>query len=228
MKNALRLYMTFIPTRILPWVIFVIYPVVVTLLSITGGGYLWKEIYIATIVYIVEVIMSGAMFREFESKEPVRFDYIHSSERGMKVFGSVMKADVIRRFITSLIIFMLPVVWYDVLHMGYTSEFISEVNEGIPAISPMSNMMLLFVALTAMEVIVYLFKRLRSAALISLFSFIAYIFLMYVNIMLLILPEILPAMLMIVADVITAAIYVLVVVFLYRDVMKCEKRKLYE
>ena len=226
MKNALRLYKTFIPTRVLPWVVLVVYPVVITLLSIASGGYLWTEFLVMPFVYMVELLLALIMFRELESKEPVRIEYIHSSERGMHAFGSVMKADIIRRFITALIIFMTPTVWYGGLHMGNASGIILEIDgeTAIADVSPLCNMLVTFAILSMIEFVGYLIKRIRSGALVLIAAFIGYIILTVFGFA----PFGIPDKLLPAAVVVAALIYLLIGTLIYKTVMKHEKEKYYD
>ncbi|MBR1598920.1 MAG: hypothetical protein IJ661_08425 [Lachnospiraceae bacterium] len=226
MKNALRLYITFIPTRVLPWLVLVVYPIVITLLSITSGGYLWTEFLVMPFVYMVELLLALIMFRELESKEPVRIEYIHSSAKGMHAFGSVMMADIIRRFITALIIFMTPAVWYGGLHMGGSGRITLEIDgeTAIENVSPLCNMLVIFALLSVIELVGYLIKRIRSGALVLTAAIIGYIILTAFGFT----PFGIPGKLLPAAVVVAALIYLLIVILIYKAVMKHEKEKYYD
>ena len=226
MKDALRLYITFIPTRVLPWVVLVLYPVVITLLSITSGGYLWTEFLIMPLVYMLELLLATIMFRDFESKESVRIEYMQSSDKGMNAVGSVMKADIIRRFITALIIFMLPFILYDGLHMRGASGITLEIDgeRAVEDVSPLCNLLVIFAVLSMIELVGYLIKRIRSGAFVLIAAFIGYIILTAFGIMTFGIPDkLLPA-----AVAVAALIYILIVILIYKAVMKHEKEKYYD
>lgn len=227
MKNTIRLYTTFIPTRVLPWVMLLIYPAIAVLLSISiGGGYLATELLMIPIVYILENLFSLVMFREFESKEPVRFEYMHSSDRGMGLFAKVIKVDILRRFIIVMLVFMLPVLLYSGLHMGGTTGISLEIDgeEAISVISPMYNLLLSFAMLSVLELIGYIIKRIRSATVIVLVLFMGYGIMMAAGMMMFGIPEkLLPAA----ADV-SGFVYLLIAVIAYKAVMKHENEKFYD
>ena len=227
MKNTMRLYTTFIPTRVLPWVMLLIYPAIAVLMSISiGGGYLATEFLMIPVVYILENLFSLVMFREFESKEPVRFEYIHSSERGMRLFSNVIKVDAARRFIIVVLVFMLPVLLYNGLHMGGAAGITLEIDgeEAISVISPMCNMLLSFAMLSVLELMGYIIKRIRSAAVMLLVLFVGYGIMMAAGMMLFGIPEkLLPA-----AAAVSGFVYLLIVVFGYKAVMKHENEKFYD
>ena len=227
MKNALRLYTTFIPTRVLPWIMLLIYPAIAVLLSISiGGGYLATEFLMITIVYILENLFSLVMFREFESKEPVRFEYMHSSERGMRLFANVIKMDTARRFIIVILVFMLPVLLYNGLHMGGAAGITLEIDgeEAISVISPMYNLLLSFAMLSVLELIGYIIKRIRSATVIVLVLFMGYGIMMAAGMMMFGIPE----KLLLASVVLAALIYLLIVILISKAVMKHEKEKFYD
>lgn len=227
MKNTIRLYTTFIPTRVLPWVMLLIYPAIAVLLSISiGGGYLATEFLMIPIVYILENLFSLVMFREFESKEPVRFEYMYSSERGMRLFANVIKMDTARRFIIVILVFMLPVLLYNGLHMGGAAGITLEIDgeEAISVISPMYNVLLSFAMLSVLELMGYIIKRIRSATVTFLVLFMNYGIMMAAGMMLFGIPE----KLLSAAVVVSGFVYLLIAVLVYKAVMKHENEKFYD
>lgn len=231
MKNAIRLYITFIPTRILPWIMFLVYPVIAILLS-TASAVDYPATFIAIgivlipVVYVVENLFSLVMFREFESKEPVRFEYMHSSVKGMRAFAAVMKADIIRRFVMIMLIFILPALLQSVLHIGETAEITWEIEgeEGIPFMSPANNILIAFVLLSVIELMGYIVKRVSSSAVLFVAIFMGYGIVMYWAMAAFGIPgKLMPA-----AIIVSALIYLVIVVSTYKSVMKREEGKFYD
>lgn len=231
MKNALRLYITFIPTRILPWIMFIVYPAVAILLSIASAGaypetYIVIGIVFVPIVYVVENLLSLVMFREFESKEPVRFEYMHSSVKGMRAFATVMKADIVRRFIMIMLIFALPAMLQGILHIGETAEITWEIEgeEGIPFMSPANNILIAFVLLSIIELMGYIVKRVSSSAVMFVVIFMGYGIVMYWTMAAFDIPgKLMPA-----AIIVAALIYLVIALSTYKSVMKHEEGKFYD
>jgi hypothetical protein len=197
MKNAVFLYTTFIPTRILKWIVYLIYPAVLMMMSAAFGKFLiGHTLIIIPVIYVIEIVLNILMFKEIASNEPVRIEYMHTSDKGVGLFGDVMKVDAVRRLITVCAIMMVSGDW---LH----------------------NITGAFMFLTVIEVEVWLARKLKGITVIFLLAWAGYFLSVGTGFVTFYVPDRMAAVLMAVSIV----VYITVIVLCYRNVMKSEVSK---
>lgn len=197
MKNAVFLYTTFIPTRILKWIVYLIYPAVLMMMSAAFGKFLiGHTLIIIPVIYVIEIVLNILMFKEIASNEPVRIEYMHTSDKGVGLFGDVMKVDAVRRLITVCAIMMVSGDW---LH----------------------NITGAFMFLTVIEVEVWLARKLKGITVIFLLAWAGYFLSVGTGFVTFYVPDRMAAVLL----AVSIAVYITVIVLCYRNVMKSEVSK---
>lgn len=197
MKNAVFLYTTFIPTRILKWIVYLIYPAVLMMMSAAFGKFLiGHTLIIVPVIYVIEIVLNILMFKEIASNEPVRIEYMHTSDKGVGLFGDVMKVDAVRRLITVCAIMMVSGDW---LH----------------------NITGAFMFLTVIEVEVWLARKLKGITVIFLLAWAGYFLSVGTGFVTFYVPDRMAAVLL----AVSIAVYITVIVLCYRNVMKSEVSK---
>ena len=197
MKNAVFLYTTFIPTRILKWIVYLIYPAVLMMMSAAFGKFLiGHTLIIIPVIYVIEIVLNILMFKEIASNEPVRIEYMHTSDKGVGLFGDVMKVDAVRRLITVCAIMMVSGDW---LH----------------------NITGAFMFLTVIEVEVWLARKLKGITVIFLLAWTGYFLSVGTGFVTFYVPDRMAAVLL----AVSIAVYITVIVLCYRNVMKSEVSK---
>jgi hypothetical protein len=197
MKNAVFLYTTFIPTRILKWIVYLIYPAVLMMMSAAFGKFLiGHTLIIVPVIYVIEIVLNILMFKEIASNEPVRIEYMHTSDKGVGLFGDVMKVDAVRRLITVCAIMMVSGDW---LH----------------------NITGAFMFLTVIEVEVWLARKLKGITVIFLLACAGYFLSVGTGFVTFYVPDRMAAVLL----AVSIAVYITVIVLCYRNVMKSEVSK---
>ena len=197
MKNAVFLYTTFIPTRILKWIVYLIYPAVLMMMSAAFGKFLiGHTLIIVPVIYVIEIVLNILMFKEIASNEPVRIEYMHTSDKGVGLFGDVMKVDAVRRLITVCAIMMVSGDW---LH----------------------NITGAFMFLTVIEVEVWLARKLKGITVIFLLAWTGYFLSVGTGFVTFYVPDRMAAVLL----AVSIAVYITVIVLCYRNVMKSEVSK---
>lgn len=197
MKNAVFLYTTFIPTRILKWIVYLIYPAVLMMMSAAFGKFLiGHTLIIILVIYVIEIVLNILMFKEIASNEPVRIEYMHTSDKGVGLFGDVMKVDAVRRLITVCAIMMVSGDW---LH----------------------NITGAFIFLTVIEVEVWLARKLKGITVIFLLAWAGYFLSVGTGFVTFYVPDRMAAVLV----AVSIAVYITVIVLCYRNVMKSEVSK---
>lgn len=197
MKNAVFLYTTFIPTRILKWIVYLIYPAVLMMMSAAFGNFLiGHTLIIIPVIYVIEIVLNILMFKEIASNEPVRIEYMHTSDKGVGLFGDVMKVDAVRRLITVCAIMMVSGDW---LH----------------------NITGAFMFLTVIEVEVWLARKLKGITVIFLLAWAGYFLSVGTGFVTFYVPDRMAAVFL----AVSIAVYITVIVLCYRNVMKSEVSK---
>ena len=227
MRNAIKLYTTFIPSKILKWIVYLVYPLTMMWMSAAiGGNYLFYALIVMPLAFVIEIIINVLMFKEIATKDPVRIEYIHTSDKGISLFGDVLKVDVIRRFVTILAIMMMPAIYTKLFQPDGVAAVSLTVDDKtvIEAANPLYFFVAAFMLLIIIEIDVWIARKVKSGIVDFLLSFFGYMVCVELGMMVFGFPE----KMLIIATVIAVIIYALVITSCYSNIMKTEERKFYD
>lgn len=232
MKNAIKLYTTFIPTKILKWIVYLVYPLSLMMMSATfGRNYLFYGYIIMPLIFWVELMLNNLMFKEITTKAPVRIEYMHTSDKGVHLLFDVLKVDVIRRFVTVCAIGMMPVIYTKLFHPDSIAPnpyvvYGETISETLSSLYYLLATLLLAIII---EIDLWIARNAKSGiAIFFLICFMGYMACVVLGIMLGVMVSWLGEKWYFVAVVISIVVYALVVTFSYKNIMKSEERKFFD
>lgn len=231
MKNVIRLYTTFIPTRILPWIVYLVYPLLMMAVSVwLGVGFLGFLMLPA--IYCITVALNFIMFRGFEAKDPVRVEFLHTSEKGISLFRGMMLFDAARRFVTVCLIVMAPVV-YDGISGREVVGFAllpDELEMAPGSMNPLARVLLVFALLIICELVIWVTRISALNAYVMLLFWMGQMFCVWVSTMIYNIYSIggVPELFVLFVTLAFGIIYFIVVKLTYGDLVRREKEKYYD
>ncbi len=232
MKNAIKLYTTFIPTKILKWIVYLVYPLsLMIMLATFGRNYLFYGYIIMPLIFWVELMLNNLMFKEITTKAPVRIEYMHTSDKGVRLLFDVLKVDVIRRFVTVCAIGMMPVIYTKLFHPDSIAPnpyvvYGETISETLSSLYYLLATLLLAIII---EIDLWIARNAKSGiAIFFLIGFMGYMACVESGIMLGFMVSWLGEKWCFVAVVIAIVVYALVVTFSYKNIMKSEERKFFD
>jgi hypothetical protein len=173
------------------------------------------------LIYGAELFINILMFRGIASDEPLRIEYLHTSGKGLRLFGDALLFDYLRRFVTVFAIMILPEI-YDKLISRYNIASFSIVVDGEnKVLSPIYYLTAALLLIIVIEIEVFLARKINGATIIFLISFFGYLVCLLQEMMIFAVP----AKRIIVTTVIFAVIYLIVISFSYNNIMEFEERK---
>lgn len=227
MEKAIYLYTTFIPSLLLKWIVYLVYPLTMIGISATmGGNYSFFALIVMPLTFGIENIINAIMFKEIATKNPVRIEYMHTSGKGISLFGDVLKVDIIRRFLTVCIVMMTPVVYTKLFRVDGVAALELRVNGRtvIDATNSLYFLMAALILVIIIEIDVWIARKSKSGIVHFLSVFIGYMLCVDMGRTVFAFSE----KMLIIAFVIAIVVYVLVVTFSYKNIMKSEERKFFD